>query len=134
MFNKSSENSDLSDVAQASALIREVAPVEGATIGERIQRAARKLGWRHSRAREIWYEQARRIDAREMDQLRRTTEARKLQEATHEYRDLRARISRIEAALLVADADFHGPQIDGLRQSMRGPSAMDLPGTDGAGE
>lgn len=134
MFNKSSENSELCDVAQASALIREVAPIEGATVGERILYVARKLGWRHSRAREIWYEQARRIDAKEMDQLREARKTRKLQEATNEYRELRARIARIEAALLASDENFHRPQIDALQQSIGRFSGVDRPGTDGERE
>lgn len=131
MFNKALEKSDLNDVTQASALIREIAPIEGATVGERILHVARKLGWRHNRAREIWYEQARRIDAREMDQLREARETRKLQEATNEYRELRAKIARIEAALLASDADFHSPQIDALRQSVGGLGGVDLPRVGG---
>jgi hypothetical protein len=134
MSNKASESSDLSDVAEASELVREVAPVQGATIRERILFAARKLGWRYSRTRDVWYEQARRIDAGEMDQLRRTMDARKLQEATNEYRDLRARIARIEAALLASDEDFHRPQIDALQQSLRGLGGVAGAGTDGDDE
>ena len=133
MFNKSSERSDLSDVAQASALVREVAPVEGATVGERILIAARKVGWGFNRTRDVWYEQARRIDAREMDQLREARQNRKLQEATNEYRDLRERISRLEAALSF-DADFYRPHIDALEQSIGGPRSVDRARIENGGD
>lgn len=133
MFNKALEKSELCDVSQASALIREIAPIEGATVRERILHVARKLGWRHARAREIWYEQARRIDAKEMDQLREARQNRKLQEATNEYRDLRERIARLEAALSF-DEDFHRPHIDALKQSLGGPSGMGRARNRGSGE
>ena len=132
MSKKASEFSDMSDVSQASSLVREVIPASGgATILERINRTSRKLGWPFSRTRDVWYEQARRIDATEMDQLRAATEARRIAEASNEYKDLRARIARIEAALMAQDEAFHRPTIDALEQSLGGPGGMDRTGTDG---
>lgn len=130
--NKLSERSDMADVVQAGVLIRDIVGAGGGTtIGERILLTARKLGWPHTRTRDVWYEQARRIDAREMDQLRAATERRRLEEAGHEYRELRARIARIEAALLSQDAAFHGPTLDALQLATGGPRTLDRSGTRG---
>lgn len=131
MSEKLSEKSEMSDVALASSLVRDVAPLRGETVRGRIVLAARKLGWSYSRTRDVWYAQARRIDAGEMDDLRKAHEARRLAAATHEYLELRARISRIEAALLATDEAFHRPQIDALQQSVGGLGGMGLPRADG---
>jgi hypothetical protein len=122
----------MSDVAFASELIKDVVPAKGgATISARILATARNLGWRYNRARDVWYEQARRIDAREMDQLRAAREARKLREASDEYKELRARIARIEAALIAQDENFYRPHVDALEQSLRGFGGVDRAGTEG---
>jgi hypothetical protein len=57
---------------QASELVRLVAeprPV-GDSVKAAISRAARRLGWSPTRTKSIWYEEAHRIDASEVDQLR----------------------------------------------------------------
>lgn len=128
-----SERSEMSDVALAATLAHEIAPA-GRTVGQQIAAVARKLGWSRSRTISIWYGEARRIDAREMDQLRAARDARRLQEASHEYRELRARIARLEAALAITDEAFHRPHVDALQQSMGGLRVLDRPGTGGAGE
>jgi hypothetical protein len=62
----------MSASVEASRLIRVVAgpPTAAGGIKLLIDRAARALGWSHSRAFDVWYERARRIDAAEMDSLR----------------------------------------------------------------
>ncbi len=118
MSEKLSERSEMSDVAFASSLVRGVVPASaGDTIGARIRAAAQRLGWPHSRTRDVWYQQARRIDAREMDQLR--TARREVKEADHGIQELRARLARLEAFLAVADEDFHQPAIEDVRRSLR---------------
>lgn len=67
-----SEKSEMSSVVEASTLIRRVAeprPV-GDSVKAAIRRAARALGFSFSRAKDIWYGDARRIDPAEMDALR----------------------------------------------------------------
>ena len=99
MSNKSSEKSEMSDAALASALVKTVVSVDaGATIGERIRTTARKLGWDFSRTRDVWYEQARRIDATEMDQLRAARWSHQLEEARKAHAELTAIIVDMEAA------------------------------------
>jgi hypothetical protein len=68
---KSSELSAMSSVNEASALVQRVAgPLEAGGIKAAIGRAARRLGFRYSRTKDIWYGDARRIDASEIDRLR----------------------------------------------------------------
>lgn len=123
----------MSDVAEARLLIRDVVPVSaGATIGERIQKTARALGWSHNRTRDIWHEQARRIDAYEMDQLRRARRDRQLSEARKAHAELTELIAGMEEHLSRIDADFHREAIDALRSS-RGKAAATVGGMDRAG-
>jgi len=63
----------------------------------------------------------------------RERQNRKLQEATNEYRDLRERISRLEAALSF-DADFYRPHIDALEQSIGGPRSVDRARIENGGD
>lgn len=66
------ENSKMSSVSEASSLVRQVAGPRdaGESVKAVILRASRCLGFGYSRTKDIWYENARRIDAREMDALR----------------------------------------------------------------
>lgn len=100
MSEFSSERSEMSSVAEASLLVRKVAeprPV-GDKVKSAIRRAAQRLGWPFSRTKDIWYEDARRIDAHEMDALRGLAE----------------RYANIAATLRYQDEDFHRTQADAL--------------------
>lgn len=95
-----SERSEMSSVAEASTLIRRAAeprPV-GDSVKAAIRRAARRIGLSFTRAKDIWYGDARRIDAHEMDALR----------------NLAARYARIAETLRHQDEDFYGTQADAL--------------------
>lgn len=61
-----------SSIEEARVLIRQCAEPcrAGELVKEAIFRASRRLAMPHSRARDIWYGDARRIDASEMDRLR----------------------------------------------------------------
>lgn len=102
----------MSDVAAAAHLLRGIPSAGPETlISERTRDAARKLGWRFSRTRDVWYEQARRIDAREMDQLRlaRLMEAKKAHaQLTTLIMDLEADRARLRALRLGGVADGVG--------------------------
>lgn len=126
---KLSERAEMSDVSFASALLKETWPNGG--VGARILKASRDLRWRFGRTRDIWYEQARRIDAREMDQLRAAKRTHEIEEARHDYQALRARISGIKAALAVVDEEFHRADLDGIEQSLRGLGGVVGAGTEG---
>lgn len=135
MPDKSSERTEMSDVAEASALVREVVAVDaGCTVGRRILQTARKLGWSYSRTRDVWYEQARRIDAREMDALRAAKRKREIEEASREYRELEARITALEAALAVANPTLDRQALDVVLKEIRGPGGVDRAGADADGD
>lgn len=105
----------MSACAEAASLLRSVAeprPV-GDTIKEAINRAARRVGLRPSRAEDIWRGEARSIRAEEMDAIRRAAENKLVREARHEFSELALRLARVEA-LLVQDADFMRPHADAL--------------------
>lgn len=105
---------------EASTLIRRVAePREvGDSVKAAISRAARKLSFGYGRSRDIWYRRARRIDADEMDALRR--EAGKQAE----------RYERIAQAMQNTDSDFFGSDILALVESAKRLRGMGGTGTD----
>lgn len=61
-----------SSIDEAQMLVRRCAEPRptGDLVKAAIHRASRQLNWPFSRTREIWYGNARRIDAQEMDRLR----------------------------------------------------------------
>ena len=134
MSDKSSEQSEMSDAALAAQLLRGVVTVDaGATIKERIVKTSRALGWVYSRTRDVWYEQARRIDAHEMDALRAAVRQRELEEAKREYRELDARLARLEAAVALANPTLDREALDLLQQEIRGPGGVDRAGAQQRG-
>jgi hypothetical protein len=100
MSEFSSERSEMSSAAEASSLIRMAAEPRqtGDSVKAAIRRAAHRLGLTFTRAKNIWYGEARRIDAHEMDALRA----------------LANKYARIATALRHTDEDFYGPQADAL--------------------
>jgi hypothetical protein len=72
-----------SSIEEARALIRQCAEPRkvGELVKQAIFRASRRLEMPVSRARDIWYGDARRIDAHEMDRLRRGAEEAELTQA-----------------------------------------------------
>jgi hypothetical protein len=94
-----------SEFAEAAELVRQAAeprPV-GDSVKAAIRRAANKLGWPHSRVKNVWYREARRIDAHEMDALR----------------GLAQRYANIATTLRHQDEDFHRAQADLLEHFAR---------------
>lgn len=122
----------MSDVAECQDLIRDLFPKSLGNVGTRVRAAATRLGWRFSRTNDIWYAQARRIDAFEKEQLKQL-EAKRQAAAERrisrdEYSRLRDRIARLEAALAISDEEHSGPHRDALQQSMGGFRGVDRPG------
>lgn len=81
----------------------------------RIARAARAVGISYWRAFDLWYGKARRIDAAEMDAIRRA----EMEAARAEYRELVARIERLDAALRLSDPEFDRPLAHADRKAAR---------------
>lgn len=100
---------------EAGDLVRRVAeprPI-GDSVKQAIARAARRLRWSITRTKAIWYAEARRIDASEMDQLRALA------------REQAARYASLAHALQAVDSDMYEQDIAALLSAAR-----DLGGTD----
>jgi hypothetical protein len=108
----------MSSVSEARALVRRIAePREvGDSVKAAIVRAARRLGFRFHRTRDLWYGDARRIDADEMDRLRELA-------AKAEARTAVANLLALRNSLAQADPDFHRPTIAALDDALRGMGA-----------
>lgn len=104
MFDKSSEDSAVLCIAEAKQLVRSVAePREvGDGVKAAIARSASRLRWTYSRTREIWYARAKRIDAHEMDALRREAQTQA------------ARYESIARAMEQTDPSFYQQEIVAL--------------------
>ncbi len=97
----------MSASVEASRLIRSVAgPVAAGTkVKTLIHRAARLLGWSDSRAFDVWYERARRIDAAEMDALRKAARVRAEDEARERYTEVMGALDDIRRRLDAVEED-----------------------------
>jgi hypothetical protein len=72
-----------SDIAEAQALARRCAEPcpAGTNIKGAIRLASQRTGMTYERVRSIWYGEARRIEAGEMDRLRSASESAKIAQA-----------------------------------------------------
>jgi hypothetical protein len=87
-----------------------------------VLRASRRLGFSFNRTRDIWYRNAKRIDAEEMDCLRQTAEKVELMQAVASIELLKSKIlasrsavSREIAASLAAAVQALGSDARGKR-------------------
>src|SRR5690242_14970179 len=81
----------------------------GDSVNAAIKRSAKRLGFSYSRTKGIWYGDARRIDSREMDRLRRCAGfAAQFDQAVTGLRVLRNRLSAVSSPVgreIVCDID-----------------------------
>ena len=131
MSEKRSEFSEMSDVAYAADLIRQIEPRRDLSVKQWIVVTARRLGWPYSRAKAVWYADARRIDASEMDALRAAIRERETRSLSHEFKHQVDRIARLKAALAVVDEEFHREQILGMERQLGGRGDVDSAGDAG---
>lgn len=104
----------------ATDILRELA--EPWSAGDRVKcgidRAAKRAGLSYVRAREIWYGNARRIEAGEYERLK-SAYRRKLEHALqNSIQDVKLQIAQMESRLRHIDADFHSDNLDFLRQAI----------------
>jgi hypothetical protein len=71
----------------------------GDNVKARITKAARKLGMKPSRAHEIWYGRARRIDAYELEAVRAARQEHKQAAIRTELAEVYRRLEAVEARL-----------------------------------
>lgn len=118
---KSSEGEKMSAtaLAEAHSLILQAAGEVG-SVKERLHRAARALPeLSFNRIRDLFYADQRiRVGSGELDYLRAHVGAKNLKAAQDEYRELVARVARLEA-LLCQDEDCYRPAVDALRSASR---------------
>jgi len=115
MSEKSSENSEMSELAFASTQLQTniAPPALSSHIGERIRAAARRLGWSHSRTKDIWYEDERvSLKPRELRQIEEITGVRYGRE---ELAEIDALITRADTLLASRGEDFNSPVVAALR-------------------
>jgi hypothetical protein len=105
----------VTSIEEAQSLVRRCAEPRpaGDQVKAAIRRASRQLGLSFTRTRDIWYGDARRIDAEEMDRLRQRAEDAELAQAVAGLEVLRNRMlesnlpgSRQAAALTAALSAF----------------------------
>lgn len=108
----------MSSAYEAAELIQRIAeprPV-GDSVKAAIGRAAGRLGWPYSRTKDVWYQDARRIDAEELDALRRKDAQLDWERAVESVVGLRERLA-------ATDADFHRETIGSLDRALRSMGA-----------
>src|ERR1700692_3819684 len=91
---KSPKSSYASSIDEARTLVRQCAEPRpaGDLVKVAMFRASQRLSIPFSRVRDIWYGDARRIDADEMDQLRQEAEKAELDQAVAAIEFLRNRV------------------------------------------
>jgi hypothetical protein len=119
-----------SSIDEAQILVRRCAEPRpaGDQVKAAVRRASQRLGIPFSRMRDIWYGDARRINAEEMDQLRREAEKAELAQAFAAIEFLRNKIlaspssashqviTSLAAALLACHCDTVGNQPSQLKR------------------
>lgn len=106
------------DVKDGQTLMRDAFPLSVyKTATAACWHAYRKLKLKSERrARAIWNGEARRMDAWEMDALRRAA----WKEAHRERQRTLDKIAALESLLMASDPDFHVGSIEALQQQTRG--------------
>lgn len=93
------------------SLVGEVKP--GTKVKTLIHRAAHILGWSDSRAFDVWYGKARRIDAEEMDALRQAAQLKGRDDAGRsEHKELLEHIREIKERLVQIEQELGRAQAD----------------------
>jgi hypothetical protein len=130
MSEKSSE-AKMREVAWASGLMRSrIAPIGSAqSVETRIRNTARRLGWKFSRAKDVWYED-RRVSMKPVE-LRQIEEITGVKYGLEEVRSIDALVAQADALLMGTDPDFVRAFVAALR-SMVG--AADRAGAAGGAE
>lgn len=125
------EEKKMSDVCLAADLVRQVEPREHRSVKEWIGVTARRLGWPYSRTKAVWYGDARRIDAGEMEALKAAQKHVEIRKLGHEYEDITSRIERLQAALAVVSEEIRRGDFAALEQTLSERRSMVPPGDNG---
>lgn len=118
-----SEGSDEGTKAEAARLLKlaaEPRPV-GDSVKDAIWRAARAVGFACDRAKRIWYGEAKRIDAEELDKLRDFARERRARIAAARADDQRniEQLAALRGRLSARDPDFHRLDVEAIEFALR---------------
>jgi hypothetical protein len=104
----------------AAHLKRLAAPIERAEkIDAVISRAARLAGLSCSRAFNIWYGKAKRVEPEERTAILSALTKKEIADQRNELHELKVRIAVLESRFNQKDADFCRETLDQLRVSLR---------------
>lgn len=115
----------MTELVWSSQMMREVIAPPGSadSKGERLHRAARRLGWKYSRAFAVWYADERvSLKPRELRQIEELTGVKYAQE---ELKQIDRLIAEADAHLMGQPENLRGAIIAALRSLA---SALDRPG------
>ena len=109
-------------VAQAQADLRKLGGelLPGEKIGIVIGRVAVAAGLKYSRAFELWYGKARRVESYEREQIREALAKLELRWLENELHDWRMALARMETKAAALRADMDRPRVDLLGHEVRG--------------
>jgi hypothetical protein len=122
MSEQRSKEAEMSSVAEMSLLVREVADFAAPSPNwkDRVNAASRILKLPFGRVKSLYYGDARRVEAEEMDRARAAArELRERQRVERENAHL-AWLSSELGRLRETGEEFHGPHIDALERVLRG--------------
>jgi hypothetical protein len=105
----------------AARALRELSQpqMRGEKIQVIIERCAHLAGLSYSRAFEIYYGRARRIEPAEIARIEEALKQKAARETCNELQELRIRLARLESILVLSDAEFHRDAIDQTRAQLR---------------
>src|SRR5690349_3321549 len=90
---------------KASEFLRELgAPIEPGQTKRSIERASKLAGFSYTRASDLWYRKARRVEDFEQDAIAAAVAKKRKLDATREFEELRTRMQRLEAMLSSVDS------------------------------
>lgn len=91
----------------------------GDLVKRAIERASRLTGLTYTRAFDVWYGKARRIDAHEAAQITEALNKKREEEARNEIHDLRTRLLKMESRIAAEAANRPGPRLNHDRSRLR---------------
>jgi signal transduction histidine kinase len=112
-----------------SQALRELSePRPGGDLVKRaIERASKLSGLTYTRAFDVWYGKARRIDAHEAQQIAEALEKKREHDARNEIHDLRTRLLKMESRLAAERADSPRSGLGLTREQVRRLGGVDRP-------
>jgi hypothetical protein len=84
-----------------------------------IERSAHLAGLSYSRAYEIWYGRARRVEPAEVTRISEALDRKHQRDARNEIQELRLRIAKLEQYFLQTDETFHREDLNALGEILR---------------